>query len=297
MYRYVAHANPDHSRQVTICFCHWSPRDSLARLPHEPAIEHQHTFNLSVMVSYCACGCGQKVSYGGHYRSKCLPAGKKNSTRPSNIRRKKNRLAVRNAGAVEDIGFPALTDTLRLVSTSQAILDYDEKFLQFRKQNEGKGVIVVSIAVTAEGLHPSGRNAGKSIVEEMKQASLWNGEGMANIVRLVTRKGIKYYENPTYEEMSELGAPGELLFDAEGNRQLAMHVEKVMQVYVLHCEMIAQEKIKLLQLTAGNGSLKQGSPFKVGVCFFLSETIKKLQFVFKDNLSNKQLKYPKSKGL
>jgi hypothetical protein len=65
-------------------------------------------------------------------------------------------LAVKSAGAVDDLGFPALTEKQRKDATSQAILIYDKKFLQFRKQNEGKGVIKVSIAVTAEGLHPSG---------------------------------------------------------------------------------------------------------------------------------------------
>ena len=200
---------------------------------------------------------------------------------------------VRNASAVEDIGIPVLTETLRLVSTLQAILDFDLKFLQFRKHYKGKGVIVVSIAVTAEGLHPSGRNVGKSIVDEMNRASLYGVEGMANVVRLVTHNGINYYENHTNEEIREFGTPGVLLFNAGANRQLAMHVEKVMQVYVLNREMISQEKIKLLQLTAGNGSLKQGSPFKVGVRFFLSETFKRKQFIFKDNLSIKQKKYPK----
>ena len=69
---------------------------------------------------------------------------------------------------------------------------------------------------------------------------MWaNANRMANLVRLVTHKGVTYYENPTVEGQSKLGAPGELLFDAKGNKQLAMHVERVMQVYVLHREMIA----------------------------------------------------------
>ena len=201
-------------------------------------------------------------------------------------------MAVRSAGAVDDLGIPALTEKQRKDATSQAILVYDKKFLQVRKLNEGK-LIVVSIAVSAEGLHPSGRNAGRLIESEMERASLWSGEGMANLVRLVTRNGVTHYENPTVEEQRELGAPGELLFNAEGNKQLAMHVEKVMQVNVLYHKNFTQEKIKLLQHTAGNGSLKQGSPYKVGVCFFLSETIEKLGFVFKDNLSNEELQYTK----
>ena len=140
---------------------------------------------------------------------------------------------VRNAGAVEDFGFPALMEKQRKDATLQAILEYDKKFLQFRKQNEGKEVIVVSIAVTAEGLQPSGRNAGNSIMKELEQASLTSSAGMANLVQIVEYKGGKYYENPTTVEQRELGAPGELLFNTEG-KQLEMHVEKVMQVYILH---------------------------------------------------------------
>jgi hypothetical protein len=89
----------------------------------------------------------------------------KNSTSLFNKRRKEEELVVRNAGAVEDIGFPALTETMRM--DAQASRDFDKKFLQFRKQNKGMGEIVVSIAVSAEGLHPSGRNAGH-LMEEMK---------------------------------------------------------------------------------------------------------------------------------
>ncbi len=140
---------------------------------------------------------------------------------------------VRNAGAVKDFGFPALMEKQRKNATSQAILEYDKKFLQFRKQNEGKEVIIVSIAVTAEGLQPSGRNAGNSIMKELEQASLTSSAGMANLVRIVRYKGGTYYENPTTVEQRELGAPGELLFNTEG-KQHEMHVEKVMQVYILH---------------------------------------------------------------
>ena len=101
-----------------------------------------------------------------------------------------------------------------------------------------------------------------------------------------------YYENSTVEEQKRFGASGELLFNAEGNKELAMHVEKVMQVYVFNRKMIVQENIKLLQLTAGTGSLRQGSPYKVGLRFFLLETIEKMGFVFKDTLSDKQLLFP-----
>ena len=101
-----------------------------------------------------------------------------------------------------------------------------------------------------------------------------------------------YYENPTLAEMKALGDPGELIFDAKGNKQLAMQVEKAMQVHVLNHENFTQEKIKLLQLTAGNGSLRQGAPYKVGVRFLLLETIEELGFVFKGNISNKPLLFP-----
>ena len=110
---------------------------------------------------------------------------------------------VRNAGAVEDFGFPALMEKQRKDATLQAILEYDKKFLQFRKQNEGKEVIVVSIAVTAEGLQPSGRNTGNSIMKELEQASLTSSAGMANLVRIVRYKGGTYYENPTTVEQRE----------------------------------------------------------------------------------------------
>ena len=99
--------------------------------------------------------------------------------------------------------------------------------------------------------------------------------------------------NPTLAETRALGDPRELLFDAKGNTQLAMYIEKAMQVHVLNCQVFYRENIKLLQLTAGSGCLRQGAPYKVGVRFFLSETIGKMGFVFKDTLLNKQLLLPK----
>ena len=54
-----------------------------------------------------------------------------------------------------------------------------------------------------------------------------------------------------------------------------------------------QEKIKLLQLTAGNGTLRQVPPYKTGVRFFVLDKIEELRFVFKSNLSNEQLQHPK----
>ena len=90
-----------------------------------------------------------------------------------------------------------------------------------------------------------------------------------------------------------LGAPGELLYNAKGNKQLAMHVEKAMHVNVLYHEMFTQENIKLLQLTAAHGSLRQAPPYKTVFCFFVLDNIEELGFVFKCNLSSKQLKHPK----
>ena len=55
-----------------------------------------------------------------------------------------------------------------------------------------------------------------------------------------------YYENPTLAEMKALGDPGELIFDAKGNKQLTMYIEKVMQVYVLNRQLFTQENVKLL---------------------------------------------------
>jgi len=98
---------------------------------------------------------------------------------------------------------------------------------------------------------------------------------------------------PQQAPRTELGAPGELLFCAGRNKQLVMYVEKVMQTNVLYHETISQKKIKLLQLTAGNGMLKQGPPYKVGVRFFHSEKIKEMGLLFKDSLSIKQQSLPK----
>ena len=76
-------------------------------------------------------------------------------------------------------------------------------------------MIVVSIAVVGEGLHLStGEKVGKSIEREMQWASL-HSSGMANIIRLVTHKGVSYYANPTLAETRALGDPGELIFDAK----------------------------------------------------------------------------------
>ena len=72
-----------------------------------------------------------------------------------------------------------------------------------------------------------------------------------------------------------------------------MHVEKAMHVTVLYREMFTQEKIKLLQLTAGNSCLKAASPYKTGFRFFVLDKIEEFGFVFKGNLSNKHLKHPK----
>ena len=212
---------------------------------------------------------------------------------PSNKRRKEERLEVHGltlaAGANE---IPALTETQIYNATKKAIDLFDKNYLLFRKQNKKKGLIVPSIAVSAEGLHPdTGKNTGCLIEKEMEQASLWSSSGMANLVRL--HKGTSCYENPTVEEQKRLGPPGKLLFNAEGNKQLAMKVEKALQVYLLYRGMIAQEDIKLLQLTAGCGSLRGNPPYKVGYRFFFLETIKEMGFVFKDALSPKQLLFSK----
>ena len=208
---------------------------------------------------------------------------------PGNKRQMEDRLEVERltvAAGAEEI--PALTETQIYNATKKAIDLFDKNYLLFRKQNKKKGLIVPSIAVSAEGLHPdTGKNTGCSIEKEMERASLWSSSGMANLVRL--HKGTSCYENPTVEEQKRLGPPGKLLFNAEGNKQLAMKVEKALQVYLLYRGMIAQEDIKLLQLTAGCGSLRGNPPYKVGYRFFFLETIKEMGFVFKDALSPKQL--------
>jgi hypothetical protein len=129
--------------------------------------------------------------------------GKNNPQRNNNIssnkRPKKERLEVKTAAAVAEVEIPALTKQQMVDATSKALLIFNKKLLEVRNLNEEK-VIVVSIAVTAEGLHPSGRNVGNTIENEMQETSLWSTAGIANLVRLVTRKGETYFENPTYAE-------------------------------------------------------------------------------------------------
>ena len=133
----------------------------------------------------------------------CLSMGKNNPQRNNNIssnkRPKKERLEVKTAAAVAEVEIPALTKQQMVDATSKALLIFNKKLLEVRNLNEEK-VIVVSIAVTAEGLHPSGRNVGNTIENEMQETSLWSTAGIANLVRLVTRKGETYFENPTYAE-------------------------------------------------------------------------------------------------
>ena len=143
-------------------------------------------FHLSIFVFQC------KYSFES-WSDECLcifcNKYKASLTRKTDRQKSKDRLEVRKAAAVADVVIPALTKQQMVDATSKALFLFNEKLLQVRKLNEGK-VIVVSIAVTAEGLHPSRRNAGHSIMREMQQASLWNHAGMANLVRLVPYKGL-----------------------------------------------------------------------------------------------------------
>ena len=107
----------------------------------------------------------------------------KNPRFPSSIQRSKEASKGKSAGAVSDFEFPALTEEQKNDAIAEAMLVYDEKHLQFRKKNKGKdGVDVVSIAVAAEGLLPSGRNIGALIESEMEGASLFRAGEMPNLV-------------------------------------------------------------------------------------------------------------------
>ena len=229
----------------------------------------------------------------GDFQKDCLAAGKMNQPRKYNTTLKNRRKEVMAAAVKLNSEYPALTKEQMKFATSKALISFNEKYLQCGKKNEGKE-IVVSIAVVGEGMHPStGYLSGKSIVNEMRAASITNSYHiMSNLVRLLTHKHVSYLENPTIEDAKSLGAPGELLFDAKCNMQLAMFIEKAMQVQVLYRKYFSQEKIRLLQLTAGNGILRQGLPYKVGICFFLVDKIKSFGFSFRSNLSNKQLSFP-----
>ncbi len=62
-----------------------------------------------------------------------------------------------------------MTEEQKNDAIAEAMRVYDEKYLQFRKKNKEKdGVDVVSLAVAAEGLLPSGRNVGALIDFEME---------------------------------------------------------------------------------------------------------------------------------
>ena len=90
----------------------------------------------------------------------------KNPKRIYNKRRAEKALEIKKTAAVANVVIPALTKPQMYNATLKAIFLFDEKFLQLKKQNEG--VIVVSIAVSAEGLHPSRSNLGLSIVKELE---------------------------------------------------------------------------------------------------------------------------------
>ena len=92
----------------------------------------------------------------GHYRRECKPAGMKNPKRIYNNWKAEKALEVKKAAAVANVVIPALMKPQMYNATLKAIFLFDKKFLQLRKQNEG--VIVISIAVSAEDLHPSGSN-------------------------------------------------------------------------------------------------------------------------------------------
>ena len=126
----------------------------------------------------CACSCGLIVGYQGQYCRTCLPVEKKNPPSVHNIKKTKEKLEVKAAAAVADLEVPALTTQQMEDTTTKALLVFKEKLIKVRKMNKGK-VIVASIAVVGEGLHSSGRNCGKTIIQEMQQASLWSVDGMA----------------------------------------------------------------------------------------------------------------------
>jgi hypothetical protein len=93
----------------------------------------------------------------------------KKPRRNGSIQRSKYASEGKSAGAVNDYEFPALTEEQKNDAIAEAMRVYDEKYLQFRKKNKEKdGVDVVSLAVAAEGLLPSGRNVGALIDFEME---------------------------------------------------------------------------------------------------------------------------------
>ena len=127
---------------------------------------------------------------------------------------------------------------------------------------------IASIAVVSEG-HLLGTKTANSLKEEMKIASLYNGQKtkMAALVKQTVIGNETFYINPTYKESTDMGPPGVLLYDAKDDHRIALDVEKFAQIDICNRER-AGENIRLLQTVCGGGATKGGPPFKVGVRFF-----------------------------
>ena len=132
------------------------------------------------------------------------------------------------------------------------------------KSNPGKEIII-SIAAVSEG-------GSRTIVQEMRKASLVGGGGVARLVKIVSKKGKNYWRNPTAQETSDIGKEGFMIYDGEYNHFLAEHVETFLHNHIK--ANLKKESIKLLQTISGNGGTKSSGPFKVGMRVFICDAFR-----------------------
>jgi hypothetical protein len=130
---------------------------------------------------------------------------------------------------------------------------------------------IISIAQVSEswtGPSPNGVRTGRSIEQELQEASLTHGRNdkmTAALVRLVTIGNTTYFEKLTTNEAKQMGGSTHTIYSGN-NPYICRQVEKFCQ-----CEIVNRERtgfrFRLLQSTPGAGDLSGGPPFKVGIRF------------------------------
>ena len=138
---------------------------------------------------------------------------------------------------------------------------FKKKFQKVWKANP-TFVIFASIAVTAKEKTVDGKMLGYPIVDEMWRVSLYASKGsFANMFCLVAVKGKTYFHNPTTDEQRNIADEGELVDDAGGDKLFALSVKRALQAYVINIYSFhSLNKMKLLPLSSGNGTLRLGDP-------------------------------------
>jgi hypothetical protein len=146
-----------------------------------------------------------------------------------------------NAVMIAALPKPSQEELSRVFARVLKIFDFALQVI--KNDNPGK-VILVSIAVTSENVHPgTGVRLGKTIEQELAQASLFSSKkNCANLVKLVEVGGETYFRNPTRLERKNIGPPGVLLYDAGNCKHTCEFVKMFMQMIILICA-CSKEKI------------------------------------------------------